>query len=98
MEGESGVVYPNSPTVRVGSDIQDGFKKGTHPKPMYTIENVYDDDGLEKWVDKMEKEYGVTEFNVSVKYDGISCELHYVDGVFVQALTRGDKMVGDDIT
>ena len=98
MEAESGVIYPNSPTVRVGSDIQSGFAKGKHPKPMYTIENVYDDEGLEKWIDKMEKEYGVKEYNISTKYDGISCELHYVDGIFVQGLTRGDKLVGDDIT
>ena len=46
MEAESGFVFPNSPTIRVGSDIQDGFNKGEHPKPMFTIENVYDDDGL----------------------------------------------------
>lgn len=98
MERESGVIYPNSPTIRVGSDIQDGFKKGTHPKPMYTIENVYDNEGLEGWLKKINEDYGVEKVNISVKYDGISCELHYVDGVFVQALTRGDKLVGDDIT
>lgn len=98
MEKKSGKVFPNSPTLRVGSDIQDGFKKGTHPKPMLTIENVFSDEELQKWVDKMHKDYGVEWFNISVKYDGISCELHYKDGVFVQALTRGDKNVGDDIT
>ena len=98
MEKESGKVFPNSPTLRVGSDIQDGFKKGTHPKPMLTIENVFSDEELQKWIDKMHKDYGVEWFNISVKYDGISCELHYKDGVFVQALTRGDKNVGDDIT
>lgn len=98
LEKESGVILPNSPTQRVGSDIQDGFKKGRHPKPMYTIENVYDEDGLEKWLDKMSNDYGVTEYNISIKYDGISCELHYHDGMLVEALTRGDKIVGDDIT
>ena len=98
MERKSGVVYPNSPTARVGSDIQSGFKKGSHPKPMFTIENAYNDEDIVAWVKKMGKEYEVDSFNISVKYDGISCELHYVDGVFVQALTRGDKLVGDDIT
>ena len=98
MEKESGKVYPNSPTLRVGSDIQDGFKKGIHPKPMLTIENVFSDEELQKWIDKMHEDYRVEWFNISVKYDGISCELHYKDGVFVQALTRGDKNVGDDIT
>lgn len=98
MEKESGKVFPNSPTLRVGSDIQAGFKKGTHPKPMLTIENVFSDDELQKWINKIHEDYGVEWFNISVKYDGISCELHYKDGVFVQALTRGDKNMGDDIT
>ena len=98
MEKKSGVVFPNSPTIRVGSDIQDGFNKGEHPKPMFTIENVYDDDGLIKWVENMREKYGVDKFNVSIKYDGVSCELWYENSHLVKALTRGDKLIGDDIT
>lgn len=98
MEKESGVVYPNSPTLRVGSDLQKEFKKGEHPIPMFTIENTYDDDGLNKWVKNMYNDYGVTSFNVSIKYDGVSCELWYKGGKFFKALTRGDKIIGDDIT
>ena len=98
MEVESGFVFPNSPTRRVGSDTQDGFNKGEHPKPMFTIENVYDDDGLIKWVEDIKEKYGVNKFNVSIKYDGVSCELWYKNGVFEKALTRGDKLIGDDIT
>lgn len=98
MEKESGIVFPNSPTIRVGSDLQKGFKKGEHPIPMFTIENTYDDDGLNKWVKNMYNDYGVTSFNVSIKYDGVSCELWYKGGKFFKALTRGDKIVGDDIT
>ena len=98
MEKKSGVVFPNSPTIRVGSDIQDGFKKGEHPKPMFTIENVYDDDSLIKWVENMKEKHGVDKFNVSIKYDGVSCELWYENSHLVKALTRGDKLIGDDIT
>lgn len=98
MEKQSGVVFPNSPTIRVGSDLQKEFKKGEHPKPMFTIENVYDDDGLIKWVENIKEKYGVNKFNVSIKYDGVSCELWYKNGVFEKALTRGDKLIGDDIT
>lgn len=98
MEKESGIVYPNSPTLRVGSDLQKEFKKGEHPIPMFTIENTYDDDGLNKWVKNMYNDYGVTSFNVSIKYDGVSCELWYKGGKFFKALTRGDKIIGDDIT
>ncbi len=98
MEKESGIVYPNSPTLRVGSDLQKEFKKGEHPKPMFTIENVYDDDGLINWVENVKEKYGVDEFNVSIKYDGVSCELWYENSHLVKALTRGDKLIGDDIT
>lgn len=98
MEKESGYVFPNSPTNRVGSDIQDGFKKGEHPRPMLTIENVYDDEGLKDWLLSNNEKYGTFIYNISVKYDGVSCELHYDNGVFVKALTRGDRLIGDDIT
>ena len=98
MEKKSGFIFPNSPTIRVGSDLQKEFKKGEHPIPMFTIENTYDDDGLNKWVKNMYNDYGVTSFNVSIKYDGVSCELWYKGGKFFKALTRGDKIIGDDIT
>ena len=98
LEKELGIVLPNSPTQRVGSDIQKEFKKINHPSPMLTIENVYDENELKDWFSKMKKEYNAEEFDVSVKYDGISCEIHYVNGKFVSAATRGDKNIGDDIT
>ena len=98
MEKDSGYVYPNSPTLRVGSDIQTGFKKGKHEIPMLTMENVYGNDGLTNWLDKNEKDYGKTDYNISVKYDGISLELKYYNGTLYQALTRGDKIEGDDVT
>lgn len=98
MEKESGIVYSNSPTLRVGSDIQDGFKKGEHPYPMFTIENTYDDKGLSEWVTNMVLKHNVSKYNVSIKYDGVSCELWYLEGKLIKALTRGDKIIGDDIT
>lgn len=98
MEKNSGIVYPNSPTLRVGSDIQDGFKKGEHPYPMFTIENTYDDKGLSEWVTNMVLKHNISKYNVSIKYDGVSCELWYLEGKLIKALTRGDKIIGDDIT
>lgn len=97
-EKESGIIYPNSPTQRVGSDIQEGFKKIKHHKPMFTIDNAYDDEGLNKWLKGMQDSYGADRFNISVKYDGISCDICYIGGIFKNASTRGDKLVGDDIT
>lgn len=98
MEQVSGIVYPHSPTQRVGSDALDHFEKIKHPVPMLTISNVYDDEGLKSWVEKMVSEYQANSFHFSVKYDGISCELHYKNGILSDASTRGDKNTGDDIT
>lgn len=100
LEKQNKHTFPNSPTLRVGSDLRSEFKKIEHPKgfPMLTIENVYTDSELEEWMNKMFSKHNVQKFNMSLKYDGISCELHYKDGMLVSGATRGDKLVGDDIT
>jgi DNA ligase (NAD+) len=98
MEKESGIIYSDSPTMRVGSDLQKEFGKIKHPIPMLTIENTYTTEGLDEWANKMHKEYGVDKFDAEIKYDGISCELHYKNGVYADASTRGNKIIGDDIT
>lgn len=98
MEKESRYVCSNSPTQRVGSDIQEGFGKISHPSPMLTIENTYSKEGIIEWAQKMHDTYGVKSYEAGIKYDGISCELKYVGGRYISASTRGDKMIGDDIT
>ena len=98
MEKESKIIFSNSPTQRVGLDIQPEFKKVRHIEPMLTIENTYDDDGLKEWLDSMIEKYGDTIFEISTKYDGVSLELTYKNGILVSASTRGDKIIGDDVT
>lgn len=98
LEKETGIILPNSPTQFVGSDIQKGFGKGQHPTPMLTIDNTYSEDELQEWADKMHEKYGVETFDAEIKYDGVSLELQYKNGVFIRALTRGDKIIGDDVT
>lgn len=98
LEKKNDFVFPDSPTLRVGSDIQKEFKKGTHPVPMLTIENTYKDEGLLEWAEKMNKEWGASVFLVGTKFDGVSLELKYSKGQLISAVTRGDKNVGDDVT
>lgn len=100
LEKELNYVLPYSPTQRVGSDLQTEFKKIKHPFPMLTIENTYNSEELVEWLYKMYEKHDNHRLNydISVKYDGISCELHYKDGVLISGSTRGDKNVGDDIT
>lgn len=105
LEKESGHVFGNSPTLRLGNDMLKEFRKIHHPKdnPMYTIDNTYDDKGLLDWLLKYYEspDYGnetPLDIVIEPKYDGISAELHYEKGILKSASTRGDKMIGDDIT
>ena len=94
LEKETNTVYQNSPTQRVGSDIQTEFAKIEHPEPMLTIENTYNGEELQKWLDNNPSEL----YEISTKFDGVSLELHYQNNVLVSAATRGDKNIGDDVT
>lgn len=98
LEKKNDFVFPDSPTLRVGSDLQKEFKKGYHPVPMLTIENTYNDEGLLEWAEKMDKDWGAKVFFVGTKFDGVSLELKYSDGKLISAVTRGDKNMGDDVT
>lgn len=105
VEFETGNILPNSPTLRLGNDMQKEFKKINHPKdnPMYTIDNTYDDHGLEEWFLKYfdKHDFGNGKrlvLSIEPKYDGISAELHYHNGLLKSVSTRGDKNTGDDIT
>lgn len=87
----------DSPTTRPGSDLTGQFKTVKHNREMLSLENTYNFEEVEKWVGKMLKA-GVTEFILEPKYDGNSFAARYVRGKLVQALTRGDGVVGEDIT
>ena len=91
---------PNSPTQRVGSDIQQEFKQVKHRYPMLSLANTYSEDEVRQWYDSVTKLLGGEPFEVccEMKYDGLSISLTYVDGRLVQAVTRGDGIQGDDVT
>ena len=98
MQTESGYTPKDSITLRIGSDLQKEFKKIQHPEPMLTIDNSYDASELQKWIENMLKKYHPKKAEISTKFDGVSLEIHYKDGKMVSASTRGDKVVGDDVT
>jgi len=90
---------PDSPTRRVGSDLDNDFPEVAHPFPMLSLEKVYTTDDLEEWIGKAEKTGGGTpSFVVEEKVDGSTIVLHYREGLLVRAVTRGDGYVGNDIT
>jgi DNA ligase (NAD+) len=93
-------IDPSSPTQRVGNVPLDKFAKVTHRIPMISLNDVFSRDDVEAWVKRMDKLLPGSrhEFFCDIKKDGLACALIYQDGVLVQAVTRGDSRVGEDVT
>ena len=94
------LVTPDSPTQRVHSVALDKFRKVAHSKPMISLNDVFSREDVEAWVKRMDKLLPGTkhEFFCDTKKDGLACALIYQDGLLVQAITRGDTKVGEDVT
>ena len=90
----------NSPTQRVGSDLQKEFRQVAHKYPMLSLANTYSEEDVRQWYDSVKKGLAGEDFEVccEMKYDGLSISLTYVDGRLTQAVTRGDGVQGDDVT
>ncbi|MFZ1258644.1 MAG: NAD-dependent DNA ligase LigA [Candidatus Saccharimonas sp.] len=93
-------VTADSPTQRVGNKLLDGFVKASHSTRMLSLNDVFNQSDVEAWVKRMDKLLpGAThEFFADIKMDGLACALVYEDGMLVQAITRGDGFVGEDVT
>ena len=90
----------NSPSQRVGSDLQSEFHQVKHRYPMLSLANTYSEQDVRDWYDSVKKGLAGEDFEVccEMKYDGLSISLTYVDGALTQAVTRGDGVQGDDVT
>lgn len=90
---------PDSPTVRVGGRALDKFEKLTHNVRMGSLTDVFSFEELKTFTDRMKSDLStVPEYSVEPKIDGLSVSLNYRDGVFVKGATRGDGIVGEDVT
>ena len=91
---------PNSPTQRVGSDLNEEFRQVTHKYPMLSLANTYNEQDVADWYESVKRGLAGEDFEVccEMKYDGLSISLTYVDGRLTQAVTRGDGVHGDDVT
>ena len=95
--------YPNlkrkdSPTQRVGGDILKGFKKVNHRIPMLSIEDVFNEEEIINFEERIRKEGYHPEYVCELKIDGLSVSAYYENGLLVRAATRGNGVTGDDIT
>lgn len=96
-------VDSNSPSQRVGSTPNTSLKKITRKRPMLSLNNVFDDDGLRQFDARVKRHLGLGDaedvtYIVEAKVDGLSIELTYNDGSLALATTRGDGIVGEDVT
>ena len=89
---------PNSPAQRVGGEALDAFEKVAHPVPLMSLQDVFSYDELTDFLDKVREQNVDACFSVEPKIDGLSVALEYVDGKFVRGATRGDGLVGEDVT
>ena len=91
---------PNSPTQRVGSDINQEFTQVTHKYPMLSLANTYSQEEVADFYSSVKKGLNGEDFEIccELKYDGLSISLTYEDGKLVRGVTRGDGVHGDDVT
>ena len=94
------LLTPDSPTQRVGAEPAEGFASVQHPMRMLSLSNAFDDDELFAWHTRARGLLDVENFDMvcELKYDGLAVALTYEDGVFVRGATRGNGVVGEDVT
>jgi DNA ligase (NAD+) len=94
------LITPDSPTQRVAGQPLPGFTQIRHKTRMVSLNDVFSREELEAWVERTQKLLlgAQPEYFVDVKMDGLACSLVYEDGVLQQAVTRGDGLVGEDVT
>ena len=91
-------VAEDSPTKRVGGVVRDEFSKATHIKRMWSMEDVFTREEVQEWLDRVEKNVGKCDYFCEPKFDGASMNLLYEGGKLVRAITRGDGVVGEEVT
>jgi len=88
----------DSPTRRVGGIVRGEFSKAKHIKRMWSMEDVFTSEEVKEWMERVEKNIGACEYFCEPKFDGASMNLLYEGGRLVRAITRGDGVVGEEVT
>jgi len=98
LEQTTNTILPSSPTQRVGGAILKGFKKVEHAVRLYSLNKCNDQSGLEKFIQDVKSVNNKANFVVEYKFDGLRIIAKYKNGVLLQASTRGNGLVGEDVT
>ena len=91
-------IKEDSPTQRVGGEVVEGFSKIVHEIPMLSLSNVFNEEEIRAFDERIKKEVKNPEYVCELKIDGLSVSLLYKNGKFVRGATRGDGVTGEDIT
>jgi len=94
----SNEIAEDSPTRRIGGVVRDEFSKAQHIKRMWSMEDVFTTQEVQEWLDRIVKNVGVTPYFCEPKFDGASMNLLYEEGKLVRAITRGDGVIGEEVT
>lgn len=92
------LITPDSPTQRVGGHVAERFEPYTHEVPLLSLNDVFDMDEVRAFDKRVRASIEDPEYVVELKIDGLSVALEYEDGLFVRGATRGDGLVGEDVT
>lgn len=98
LERQTGVVLPDSPTLKVGGDIIPAFRSVPHRSRLYSLDKVKSEGELYEWERRILKAARPDGYTVEYKYDGLTIVLTYENGRFVRAVTRGNGVIGEDVT
>lgn len=98
LERQTGEVLPDSPTRRVGGQPLSAFSQHKHLGRLYSLDKAQSFGELQEWVEKVQKQVGKVAFTVELKYDGLTISVTYDKGKFVCASTRGNGIVGEDVS
>ena len=98
LEEKTGTVLFDSPTKRVGGEPVSSFKKHTHLKKLYSLDKATSEEELYAFDKRINKEGETLEYTVEYKFDGLTICLTYENGMFTRATTRGNGVIGEDVT
>ena len=99
LERETGIVLDNSPTHKVGSEPISKFSKVTHRNRLYSLEKSQSVGEIQDWITRNERLSSFTpEYTCEYKFDGLTIVVTYIDGKYTQAVTRGNGIIGEDVT
>ncbi len=98
LEKQTGIVLEDSPTKRVGGEVLDGFVKKTHKERMYSLDKCRTYEDLTSFVNDIKSVEPNSTFTLGYKFDGLTIVCEYNNGYFVSATTRGNGIVGEDVT